>query len=46
MAVSISRMDNKKMNELLPIVNPASFILNSNPPHIYLIHLTGCFNLF
>ena len=36
----------EKMNELLPIVNSASFILNSNPPHIYLIHLTDCFNLF
>ena len=36
----------EKMNELSPMVNPTSFILNSNPPHSYLIHLTDCFNLF
>lgn len=36
----------KKMNELLPMVNPTSFILNSNPPHEYLIYLTDCFDLF
>ena len=46
MAILISRMDNRKMNEISPMVNPTSFILNSNPPHKYLIHLTDCFDLF
>lgn len=36
----------EKMNELSPMVNPTSFIFNSNPPHKYLIHLTDCFDLF
>ena len=35
-----------KMNKLSPMVNPTSFILNSDPANDYLVHLTECFNLF
>ena len=36
----------EKMNEKSAMVNPASFILNSNPSDDYLVHLTECFKLF
>ena len=36
----------ENMNELNPMVNPASFIVRSDPAKDYLVHLTDCFNLF
>ena len=36
----------EKMNEKSAMVNPTSFILNSNPAADYLVHLTECFKLF
>ena len=35
-----------KMNEKSAVVNPTSFILNSNPADDYLVHLSECFKLF
>ena len=35
----------EEMNEKSPMVNPNSFILNSNPADDYLVHLTECFKL-
>ena len=36
----------EKMNDKSAMVNPTSFILNSNPADDYLVHLTECFKLF
>ena len=36
----------EKIKKLKPLVDPTSFILRENPSHDYLVHLSGCFNLY